>query len=208
MSPEVLITAFVTLFVIVDPIGLSPLFMALTQGQSPARRRAIAFRAALISAAILSLFGLFGDAVLRFAGISMPAFRIAGGLLLFLTALDMLFERRSRRREDQSHAVADEADPSVFPLAIPLIAGPGAIATMILLTGRTGADWTWILAIHGVMLAVVGVTFLFFLAATLIERALGPLGITVLTRLLGMLLAALAVQFVLDGLADFGLVGG
>ncbi len=202
MDSADLITAFVTLFVVIDPVGLAPLFVALTQGADDAHRRGVALRACLIAAGVLLVFGLAGEAVLGFMGISMPAFRIAGGLLLFLTALDMLFERRQQRRGGQ-RARAD--DPSVFPLATPLIAGPGAIATMILLTGRADADAAWILAVHGVMAAVVLLCLLFFLAAGPIERLLGPTGINVVTRLLGMLLATLSVQFVLDGLADLGL---
>jgi len=135
----------------------------------------------------------------------MPAFRIAGGLLLFLTAIDMLFERRTPRREGQAHA---GDDPSVFPLAMPLIAGPGAMATMILLAGQTGGDPAGLAAVHGVMLAVLLVVFALFQFAGLLERALGPTGVNVVTRLLGMLLAALAVQFVLDGLSAFGFGGG
>ena len=130
-----LVAVYATLFVVIDPVGLTPIFVALTQGMSAERRRAIAVRACLIAVIILTLFGLFGVAVLEFVGISMPAFRIAGGVLLFLTALDMLFERRTKRREDQ---MDERPDPSVFPLALPLIAGPGAIATMILLGGRVG----------------------------------------------------------------------
>ena len=198
------ITAFVTLVVIIDPIGLTPLFAALTQGNDSTARRKIALRACLVAFGVLTVFGLFGDAVLEFVGISLPAFRIAGGVLLFLTALDMLFERRTKRREDQSRDDNPDDDPSVFPLAIPLIAGPGAIATMILLTSQGNGDWTWTLAMHGVMAAVLLVTFLFFLAAGPLERALGPVGINVTTRLLGMLLAALSVQFVLDGLTAYG----
>ena len=120
MDVQLTVTAFATLFVIIDPIGLTPLFVALTQGMSDRARRAIALRACIISAVILLLFALFGEAVLGFAGISLPAFRIAGGILLFLTALEMLFERRSKRRKDQ--ADDDRPSPSVFPLAIPLIA--------------------------------------------------------------------------------------
>jgi multiple antibiotic resistance protein len=198
------VTAFVTLFVIIDPMGLAPLFVALTQGESAARRRKIALTACIVAAVVLTAFGLLGDSVLSIAGISMPAFRVAGGALLFLTALDMLFEKRGARREGQSHAVDEANDPSVFPLAIPLIAGPGAIASMILLTGQNEGDLAWIMAIHGVMLAVLAATFLLFIAAGFIERVVGPLGINVITRLLGMLLAALAVQFILDGLGAFG----
>lgn len=206
MSTELapLITAFVTLFVIIDPLGLAPLFVALTQGESPGRRRTIALTSCLVAAGVLTAFGIFGDTVLAIAGISMPAFRVAGGALLFLTALEMLFEKRTKRREGQGEAVDHANDPSVFPLAIPLIAGPGAIATMILLTGQREGDLTWMLSIHLVMVAVLAVTFLLFLASGVLERVLGPLGINVITRLLGMLLAALSVQFILDGLAAFG----
>ena len=204
MDTSALLTAFVTLFVVIDPVGLAPLFVALTQGADARHRRGIAVRACAIGAGILLLFGLMGETVLEFVGISMPAFRIAGGALLFLTALDMLFERRTKRRGDQA---ARDDDPSVFPLATPLIAGPGAIATMILLTGRPGADFAWIAAVHGVMAATVALCFVFFLAAGTLERLLGPTGINVVTRLLGMLLAALSVQFILDGLGDLGLGG-
>ncbi|WP_212524696.1 MarC family protein [Actibacterium sp. MT2.3-13A] len=197
------IGAFVTLFVVIDPIGLAPLFVAITQGMTGHERRAIALRASAVAIGLLTLFGLFGESVLGFAGISMAAFRIAGGMLLFLTALEMLFERRTKRREDQ--AEDDRPDPSVFPLATPLMAGPGAMATMILLTGEVRGDLAGMAGVLGVMLAVIGVVLLLFLAAGLLERALGRTGINVVTRLLGMLLAALSVQFVLDGLRDFGL---
>lgn len=203
MDSAFLITAFVTLFVIIDPIGLAPLFVALTHGMEARARRAIGLRACVVAAVLLTLFAGFGEAVLNFVGISMPAFRIAGGILLFLTALDMLFERRSKRRQDQAD---DRPDPSVFPLAIPLIAGPGAIATMILLAGQA-PGWPGLAATVAVMLAVLAIVFGLFLASGLIERGLGRTGINVVTRLLGMLLAALAVQFVLDGLRAFGMAG-
>ncbi|WP_397541416.1 MarC family protein [Roseovarius salis] len=209
MDTGFLVTAFVTMVVIIDPLGMTPLFVALTQGMTTARRRAIAIRACVASAVILALFAAFGEAVLGFIGISMPAFRIAGGLLLFLTALDMLFERRTKRREGtagQAEAEDDDDDPSIFPLAIPLIAGPGAIASVILLSGqRPGLEGlAWVV---GVTLAVLLMVFVLFLTAGLLERAVGRTGINVVTRLLGMLLAALAVQFVLDGLRGFGLAG-
>src|SRR6056297_259856 len=123
MDTAFLISAFVTLFVIIDPIGLTPIFIALTPGMTAQQRRAIALRATLTQAALLFLFAFFGDQVLGCIGISMPAFRIAGGILLFLTALYMLFERRTKRREDQAQEDGLSEDPSVFPLAIPLIAG-------------------------------------------------------------------------------------
>lgn len=208
MDTAFLITAFVTLFVIIDPIGMTPLFVALTQGMSTERRRAIAIRACVTSALLLILFAALGEAVLGFIGISMPAFRIAGGMLLFLTALDMLFERRGQRRQGQADAAEEDEgdDPSIFPIAIPLIAGPGSIATVILLAGqKPGAEGLiWVI---GVMLSVILLVFVMFLTSGLLERALGKVGINVVTRLLGMLLAALAVQFVLDGLRGFGLAG-
>ncbi|MEM9436309.1 MAG: MarC family protein [Pseudomonadota bacterium] len=201
MDPAFYITAFATLFVIIDPIGLAPLFVALTQGMEPRDRRAIAIRACVVGFAVLLLFGIVGEALLGFVGISMPAFRIAGGALLFLTALDMLFERRQERRDGQAE---QRPDPSVFPLAVPLIAGPGAIATMILLAGQSEGDLALTFGTYGVMGAVILITLLFFLAGGLIERALGRTGINIVTRLLGMLLAALAVQFILTGLAESG----
>lgn len=203
MSPF-LITAFATLFVVIDPPGLVPLFIALTQGMDTAHRRALAQRACIIAAVLLTLFGLFGEVLLTFIGISMPAFRIAGGILLFLTALDMLFERRTQRREGQQ---ADpHHDPSVFPLATPLIAGPGAIATMILLMGQA-SDWSVRLQVLGLLYSMIIATFLFLLASAPLERLLGRTGTIVITRLLGMLLAALSVQFVIDGVRGTGLIG-
>ncbi len=203
MDSAALISAFVTLFVVMDPIGLAPLFVALTKGADAAHRRSIALRACAVGLGILAMFGLFGDAVLNFTGISMPAFRIAGGILLFLTALEMLFERRSARRKGQK---SNADDPSVFPLATPLIAGPGAITSMILLTDQAGDPLGQVM-IYLVLVSVVALVLLFFLAGGLIERALGATGINVVTRLLGMLLAALSVQFVLDGFKGLGLLG-
>ena len=200
-----LITAFATLFVVIDPPGLVPLFIALTQGMDAAHRKALAQRACIIAAVLLTLFGLFGETLLEFIGISMPAFRIAGGILLFLTALDMLFERRTQRREGQQPD--PHHDPSVFPLATPLIAGPGAIATMILLMGQAGTDWSLRLAVLGLLYGMILATFLFLLASAPLERLLGRTGTVVITRLLGMLLAALSVQFVIDGVRGTGLIG-
>lgn len=206
MDATFYISAFVTLFVIIDPIGLTPLFAALTQGQSTQRRRGLALRSCVIALALLTLFALFGEAVMGFVGITMPAFRIAGGVLLFLTALEMLFERRTKRRKDQTEHPEDLPDPSVFPLATPLIAGPGAIATVILLAGQQPGVWG-ALTVSAIAAAVLVVVFGFFLTAGLLERLLGRVGINVVTRVLGMLLAALSVQFVLDGLRDFGFAG-
>lgn len=196
MELATLIAAFATLFVVIDPIGLTPLFVALTQGADAAHRRAVALRASVLGFTILLLFALFGEAVLGFIGISMSAFKISGGILLLLTALDMLFERRTKRREDK---VIELPDPSVFPLATPLIAGPGAIASVILLMGEADG-LAGSLTVVGVLAVVVLCVFLLFVAGGALEKIVGQTGINVVTRLLGMLLAALAVQFILDGL--------
>lgn len=211
IDSALLITTFVTLFVVIDPLALAPLFLALTRGKPARVRRAIAVRASLTAIGVLTVFGAFGEAVLNFAGISMPAFRVAGGLLLFLTALEMLFERRTKRREHQAEGAddddgQDDHDPSVFPLAIPLIAGPGAIASMILLAGQNPGP-EGLAVVVAVMVVVVTLSMVSFMVSDLMERVLGKTGINVITRLLGMLLAALAVQFVLDGLRDFGFAG-
>ncbi|QYK40069.1 MAG: MarC family protein [Paracoccaceae bacterium] len=205
MDSAFLITAFATMFVVIDPPGLVPLFIALTQGMTPDQRRAMALRGCLVAAGLLTVFGLAGEAVLGFIGISMPTFRIAGGILLFLTALDMLFERRTQRREGQKSD--PDHDPSVFPLAIPLIAGPGAIASIILLIGQGGPGWGGTFAVLGLTYGMILVTFLFLLASPPLERMLGRTGTIVITRLLGMLLAALSVQFVIDGVRQTGLIG-
>ncbi|TMV83228.1 MarC family protein [Thioclava sp. BHET1] len=197
MDTGFLVTAFVTLFVIIDPIGLAPVFLPLTRGMSPAQRRSVGLRASLVAIGLLLVFGAFGQAILTFIGISMPAFRISGGILLFLTALDMLFERRAPRRQGQAQG---GDDPSVFPLAMPLIAGPGAMTTMILLIGKAGESVGEQIMVYAVMVAVIALCYVFFLAAGPLERILGQTGTNVITRLLGMLLAALAIQFVIDGI--------
>jgi len=203
-----LIAAFTTLFIIIDPPGLAPVFIALTQGMTTRQRRTIAVRAFFVASLLMMMFLLLGEAVLGFVGISMDAFRIAGGILLFLTALDMLFQRRQARREDSAAEGQAEHhdDPSVFPLSLPLIVGPGAITTVILLAGEAqgAAD---LAAIAGIIIGVLLIVLLAFLAAPAIERALGKTGLSIVTRVLGMLLAALAVQFVLDGLRGFGIGG-
>jgi multiple antibiotic resistance protein len=205
MSLAALLTTFVTLFVVIDPIAAAPLFIALTQGRSEAQRRNIALRAIVIAFAMLAVFGFAGDALLRAVGIGLPAFRISGGLLLFLMAVDMLFERRTERRERRADA-DDGPDPSVFPLATPMIAGPGALATMILLSSQHAGDALALVEVQLVMVLVLAVTYLLFRAGGMIERLLGHTGIVVLTRLFGILLAALSVQFVLNGLDDLHLL--
>lgn len=203
MEIEIFVTAFITLFVIIDPIGLLPIFIAITSGYEYSQRRAIALRATFIALSLLLIFGLFGDHLLSAIGIGLPAFRIAGGLLLFLTAVEMLFERRQQRRAKRKDEI-EQNDPSVFPLATPLMAGPGAMAAMILLIGETNGSLDQNLLIYLALLSVLLICLLGFLVGGFVEKMLGKTGVNVITRLLGMLLAALAVQFVVDGLRGLG----
>jgi multiple antibiotic resistance protein len=203
MEPTLLITSFVTLFVIVDPIGLTPIFFSLTQGLSAKERRIVARRSVLVASCILLLFAIFGEIILNFIGISMPAFSIAGGILLFLTALEMLFQKRKKRREAQGNeTLASHDDPSVFPLAVPLISGPGSIATVILLS-QTHTDYFGSFELALIIFTTMVATYLFFSATTYLNKYLSPTFIDVVTRILGMLLAALATQFIMDGIHNF-----
>lgn len=198
------ITAFVTLFLVIDPLGLLPVFISLTQDHTKTRT-GIALRACVIAVAILLLFAGFGEKLLNFIGIGMPAFRISGGLLLFLTAVEMLFSKRAERREEQSEEDSGE-DPAVFPLAMPLIAGPGAMATMILIAGDVREEFNAMLVGSAAMLCVITITFLLFLTSSFVERLLRKTGIKVISKLMGLLLAALSVQFIVDGLFGLGVI--
>ena len=198
---EFVFNSLVTLLVVVDPLGLAPIFAALTRGYPEKRKREAAIRGTALGAVILLVFALAGDVLLEALGIGIPAFRIAGGILLFLLSLDMIFASpaglRSRTVREQEE-ISYEHDISVFPLAIPLIAGPGAITTVLLYTGEKSAPE--LAAFVGVLLAVLLLTLISLLLAPRIMRLFGETGSNVLTRVLGVLLAALAVQFVLDGL--------
>ncbi|USU07327.1 MarC family protein [Sphingomonadaceae bacterium OTU29MARTA1] len=199
---ELFVTTLITFFVIIDPLGCAPIYAGLSSGASPAQRRAMAFRAVGVASAILLVFALVGEDLLHGLGISLASFRIAGGIMLFLIALEMVFEKRTQRREDRAAVVAADPeveDVSIFPMAMPMIAGPGSIASVMLLMARTnGIEAT------AVVLAALGAILLLTLAALLaagpLMRLLGARIEAVITRLLGVLLAALAVQFVMDGL--------
>jgi multiple antibiotic resistance protein len=197
------LSAFVTLLVVIDPPGCAPIFAGLTRDATPAQRRGMAIRATAVAAGILLFFGLLGEDLLKTLGISLAAFRIAGGIMLFLIALDMVFERRTQRRESRAQEV--EADPehddvSVFPMAIPMIAGPGSIASIMLLMARSdGLDES--LVVLAALAAVLLLTLVSLLAAGWVMRLLGRRTEAMLTRLLGVILAALAAQFVIDGIS-------
>jgi multiple antibiotic resistance protein len=200
MVPD-LISHFVTLFVVVDPIGLSPIFLSVTHGLPTHARRQIAWRACVIAGLILAAFALGGNWLLRELGITIPAFRIAGGLLLFATAFDMVLGWRIEREAKAVEQALEEhvRNIAAFPLAIPLMAGPGAITATVLLAGQAGQDPVEIAMLIGVIAVILIACGLTFLSASTIGRLLGITGNVVLSRLLGVLLAALAVQYVVDG---------
>lgn len=198
--------AFVTFFVVIDPIGVMPIFAGLTQGTSAAHRRKMAIKSVLIATVILLGFAYGGEWLLSALHVSLDAFRAAGGVLLFLLALDMIFEKRTERREDRAEklhpdgAEPREEDISVFPMAIPMLAGPGAIASIMLYMSGSGGDF----ATQGVVLAAMAanliVCLVLFLAAGPLMRVMGDTIAAMITRILGVILAALAAQFIFDGI--------
>ena len=202
MALDFVVAAFVTLFIVVDPLGLVPAFLAVTEGLPAAARRQVAVRACAIAMVILFGAALGGELLLTTMGIGLPAFRIAGGLLLFSIASEMVFgvrlERQSRQAED---AVKEHVrNVAAFPLAIPLMAGPGAITATVLLAGQAAGRADRFGLLFGAIVAVIALCLAVYLAATRIARTLGITGNVVLARLLGVLLAALAVQYVIDGI--------
>jgi multiple antibiotic resistance protein len=201
MPLDFAISALLTLLVVVDPVGLVPTFLAVTEDLPRAARRSVAVRASIIAGAILIGTALIGDWLLHTLSISLPAFRIAGGLLLFSIASEMVFGVRLRRESREAEEAVEEhvRNIAAFPLAIPLLAGPGAITATVLLAGRAGGNPMLIAVLIAVVVLVAASCFVAFLFAERIGRAIGLTGNIVLSRLLGVLLAALAVQYVVDG---------
>ncbi len=202
MLLELYISSLITFFVVIDPPGCAPIYAGLSAGATPAQRRAMAIRAVAVASAILLVFALFGEDLLRGLGISLASFRIAGGIMLFLIALEMVFEKRTQRREDRAAKVADDPeaeDVSIFPMAMPMIAGPGSIASVMLLMARNdGIERSAV--VFAALATILLLTLVALLLAGPLMRLLGTRIEAVITRLLGVLLAALAVQFVMDGL--------
>lgn len=198
---ELFVSALITFLVVIDPPGCVPIFASLTSGATAVHRRTMAVRSVVVASGILLFFGLLGEDLLDALGISLSAFRIAGGIMLFLIAIDMVFEKRTERRETRAQEVSarEPEDISVFPMAIPMIAGPGSIASIMLLTARSeGTAET--LMVFGAMLLTLALTLLSLLLAGPLMRLLGHRMEAMITRILGVILAALAVQFVIDGL--------
>lgn len=205
---ELFVSAFITLFVVIDPPGCAPIYASVTQGANAAQRRSMAVRAVVVAGIILLVFALFGEQLLGALHIELNSFRIAGGIMLFVIALDMVFEKRTQRREERAQKIIDTPeieDVSIFPMAMPMIAGPGSIASIMLLVAQNdGLDRA--LVVLAALAAVLLLTLGALIAAGPLMRMLGVKTEAVITRLLGVLLAALAAQFVIDGLrGSFGL---
>ena len=195
-------SALVTFLVIIDPPGCAPIFASLTRGATAAQRRSMAIRAALVAWVILMFFALLGRPMLHALGISLASFRIAGGVMLFMIALDMVFERRTERRESRANSIEGTPgadDVSVFPMAIPMIAGPGSIASAMLWVSRADTAAHTLLVLAAITV-VIGLTALALLASGMIMRLIGERIEAMITRILGVILAALAAQFVIDGI--------
>ena len=198
---DLFVSAFVTLCLVIDPPGCAPIYAGLVSGAPQRQARIMAVKATAIAFAILLVFALFGEHLLAALHIQLDAFRIAGGIMLFLIALDMVFEKRTARREqrvEKLRATPEIEDVSVFPMAIPMIAGPGSIATIMLLMSRSeGPDQTMV--VLGALVAVMALTLAALLSAGPLMRLVGAQTEAVITRLLGVLLAALAAQYIIDG---------
>ncbi len=205
---ETALVAFTTFFVTIGPMDVSALFVALTSKNTPTERRRIAFKGVIMATGILMSFALFGQALLDWLGISLAALRTAGGILLMLLSIEMVFARHSggtSTTQDENLEAQQREDISVFPLATPLIAGPGAMGAVVLLVADTQGDWGLRLTVIGALLLVLGITLLLLIMATGVQKFLGTTGTNVLTRIFGVLLSALAVQFIFDGLSGSGL---
>ena len=210
MLSDFITSAIATLLVVADPVFLSALFLGITHGMGQQQRREVALRASIIAFCILLAAGLGGAKLLELLGISLSAFRIAGGLLLLSSAAEMVFDRRAQRREDTvktAITVDHVRNIAAFPLAIPLMAGPGAITAMILLAGRADGRIDHLVSHYVVAALVMAACFVCFLMAERISKLMGITGRAVMTRLLGIILAALAVQFVIDGVMVLGIPG-
>jgi MarC family membrane protein len=191
---------FLTLLVVMDPIGLGPVFLGLAGDRTPAQRLEVARKAVLVAAGIMLAFTIAGAALLRYLSISLDAFRVAGGVLLFRIAVDMVFAQLERETEEEEREARTRRDISVFPLAIPLIAGPGALASVMILAGEARAHTGGLALVLAVTAGVLGLVYLGLALSARTARLLGQTGVNVVTRVLGVLLAALAVQYASDGI--------
>lgn len=206
--PEYIVFALSSLFVIVDPIATVPAFLAMTPADTPEQRIRMARLACLVMAGVLLAFALMGSAIFHFLGITIPSFQMAGSVILLLIALDMLRAQRSRVQEtpEETFAGAEKEDIAVTPLAVPMLAGPGAISTVILLHGRAAEDWSKQISLLGCIVAVALVTYLILALSARGAKWLSPIALRLATRVMGLLLAAIAMQFFINALKELGLI--
>ncbi len=205
---ETAIVAFTTLFATVGPIDVAMMFAALTTENSPASRRSMALRGTLVATGVLLFFALFGHSVLGHLGISLAALRTAGGILLLLIAIDMVFARSSggvSTTDIENQEAEEKEDISVFPLATPLIAGPGAMSAVVLLMANSEGHPQMQMVVLAILLVMMLITLVMLLAANQIQRVIGQTGLHVISRVFGVILSALAVQFIFDGIGHSGL---
>jgi multiple antibiotic resistance protein len=199
---KTLLYSFITFFVVIDPVGCAAVFAAMTPNATPAQRGSMARRASLLAGVILFVFAFLGEGLLQALGVSLAAFRIAGGLMLLLLAIDMVFARPSKVTRDEDQEAGHREDITVFPLAFPLIAGPGAMTSVVLLIGKAGGEPIQILGVLAVLALVLALVLFCLMASSTVYKVLGVTGSNVISRILGILLAALAVQFVIDGIME------
>lgn len=204
MTAAFVATAFATAFTIIDPIGMIPLTLSATANDLPERRNKIVDQAVIVAGGVILFMGAVGRIILNSLGITLSAFTIAGGILLFLIAIDMLFARPTgaKRTEDEEREAAENENPAVFPLAVPMIAGPGTIATVLLLVNLSHGDRLQLITVALAYAAALAATWVCMRASGMLFKVIGTTGIHVISRLLGIILAALAVQFVLNGLGE------
>ena len=204
MTSAFIATAFATAFTIIDPVGMIPLTVSVTAGATPARRSAIVDQAILVAAIVILVMGVVGKTILDSLGITLPAFTIAGGALLFLISVDMLFGRKTGTKQtpEEEREGAESANPAVFPLAVPMIAGPGTITTVLVLATLGAGDWSKLAVVFAAYASAMAAAWICMRLSTQLLRVIGTTGIHVVTRLFGILLSALAVQFVLNGLLE------
>ena len=204
MTSAFIATAFATAFTIIDPVGMIPLTVSVTAGATPARRSAIVDQAILVAAIVILVMGVVGKTILDSLGITLPAFTIAGGALLFLISVDMLFGRKigTKQTPEEEREGAESANPAVFPLAVPMIAGPGTITTVLVLATLGAGDWGKLAVVFAAYTSAMAAAWICMRLSTQLLRVIGTTGIHVVTRLFGILLSALAVQFVLNGLLE------
>ena len=204
MTAAFVATAFATAFTIIDPIGMIPLTLSATANDLPERRNKIVDQAVIVAGGVILFMGAVGRIILNSLGITLSAFTIAGGILLFLIAIDMLFARPTgaKRTEDEEREAAENENPAVFPLAVPMIAGPGTIATVLLLVNLSHGDRLRLITVALAYAAALAATWVCMRASGMLFKVIGTTGIHVISRLLGIILAALAVQFVLNGLGE------